>query len=246
MRATGIYAAIHLAGTAALLWLGYTWLGLGEGRALALVESFAVGLAFLCLTCWLYGAAFPFFAKRRISAAFGIALRTLPALIAAAILMVALYWVVGWLGAYLVQHLGFHMASWMTLNFRRPVRPYTVQHTIETIFWVIRWIVLPLLLLPMVAAIALRGWRGFSAIGAGCCRRLYWLKAPILVLMAVWVPCKLLTWVPHMKSFPMEMTSFVARVAAAYLLFVAGWLALAFVTSGGSPVRTQPSTVPSP
>jgi hypothetical protein len=245
MRTTGVFAVIHLAGTALLLWLGYTWLGLGEGRAMALAGSFAVGLGFLCLTCWLYGTAFPFFAERRLSA-FGTTLRRLPALVAAAIVLLVIYALLARLAAYTVQNLGFHMASWMTLNFRTPVRPYTVQHVFRSIFWAVGWIVLPLLGLPMIAAIAMRGWRGFAAIGAGCCRRLYWIKAPLLVLVAVWIPWKLLEWVPHMKSFRMEMVSFVARAAVAYLLFVAGWLALAFVTSGGSPVRTQPTTVPSP
>jgi len=245
MRTTGTFAAIHLAGTAALLWLGYSWLGMGEARATALAFSFAVALLFLCLTCWLYGAAFPFFAGRRVGPAFGTALRGLPALVAAAIALLVLYALVGWL-ADVTSGAGFKLASWMTLNFRKPVRPYTVQHVFDVIFWIVRWMVLPLLMLPMVAAIALRGWRGFAAIGAGCCRRLYWLKAPLLVLIGLWIPLKILGWVPHMKSFPMEMTSFVLRVGVAYLLFVAGWLALAFVTSAGNPVRTQPSTVPSP
>jgi hypothetical protein len=245
MRTTGVFAAIHLAGTALLLWLGYTWLGLGESRGTALAGSFAVALAFVCLTCWLYGAAFPFFAERRIAAAFGAALRRLPALIAAALAVLVVYAVLAWLAGAL-NGPGFKLASWLTMTLRKPVRPNTVQRVMRSIFWVIRWMVLPLLFLPMLAAIASRGWRGFRAVGGGMWRRLYWVKVPVLVVLAVWVPLKLLGWVPQVKGFRLEMTSFVARVGLAYLLFVAGWLALAFVTSAGKPVRTQPSTVPSP
>jgi len=53
----------------------------------------------------------------------------------------------------------------------------------------------------------------------------------VLLLIAVWVPLKLVAWVPHMKTFNGEMTSFVLRAAAAFLLFVSGWLVLAFVTA---------------
>jgi len=245
MRTTGLFAAIHLAGTAFLLWLGYTWLGLGESRAGALAGSVAVALAFLCLACWLYGAAFPFFAKRHIPTAFRMALRRLPELLAAALALLIIYALLARL-ADAVNTPGFKLASWLTLKLRKPVRPAAVQHFFQAIVWAIRWIVLPLLVLPMIAAITVRGWRGFAAIGEGWRRGLYWLKTPVLVLIALWVPWKLLGWVPHMKSFGMEMASFIARAGAAYLLFVAGWLALAFVTSADRPVRTQRSTVPSP
>ena len=59
------------------------------------------------------------------------------------------------------------------------------------------------------------------------------LKCPLLLLCALWVPFRLLDWVPHMGSFAMEMVSFVVRLLVAYLLFVAAWLLLAFFTSGG-------------
>jgi len=245
MRAVGIFGAIHLVGTALLMWLGYTWLGLGESRAGALLGSFVVALLFLLLVCWLYGASFRFFDERRVAGAFRVTLGRVPALAVAVLLGLFVYWLVVLLVAA-ADGKALPVASWLTLQLRKPVRPYTVRHVFEAVFWAIEWIVLPLLLLPMLAAISARGFRGFGSIGAGWHRRLYWLKTPVLVLLAIWVPLKLLAWAPHMKTFRMEMASFVARAAVAYLLFVAGWLALAFVTPAGKPVRTQPSTVPSP
>ena len=106
--------------------------------------------------------------------------------------------------------------------------------------------VLPVLWLPMVAGIASLGWRGFRAVGSRWRKPLYWVEAPVLLLMAAWLPLKLLAWVPEMAGFGLQMASFAARAAAAYLLFVAGWLAIAFVTSGGKPRLTQPKTAVSP
>lgn len=240
MRSTGLFAGIHLAGNAFLLWLGYTWLGLGESRAGALMGSMTVALAMVCMACWLHGASFPFFAERRVGAAFGAALRRLPALIAASIAVLVVYVLLSRLADAMDQP-GFTLASWLTLKLRKPVRPATVQRVFQAVFFVIRWVVLPVLMLPMVSAIASRGWRGFAGIGGRCRSLLYWVEAPVLLLLAVWVPMKLIAWVPHVKSFHMEMTSFVVRAAAAYLLFVVGWLALASVTAGGKRSATASS-----
>ncbi len=98
-------------------------------------------------------------------------------------------------------------------------------------FWVLRWVVVPVLILPVGPAIVARGWAGFGAVASRCRVWLYWLEAPALLLAAVWAPLKLVGWVPHMHSFGGEMTSFVVRAAVAYLLFAAGWLGLAFVTA---------------
>ncbi|HMD71052.1 MAG TPA: hypothetical protein VKF41_06890 [Bryobacteraceae bacterium] len=230
MRSTGLFAGIHLAGNALLLWLGYYWLGLGEARAGALLWSLAVAALVVCGACWLYGAGFAFFVQHRIGAAFRAALRRLAPLVAAAIGVVVVY-------ALLMQtrdamdNPGFRLASWLTLHLRRPVKPATVQAVFHGVFWVLRWIVAPVLILPIGPAIVSRGWAGFGAVASRCRVWLYWLEAPALLLAAVWAPLKLVGWAPHMSSFGGEMTSFVVRAAVAYLLFAAGWLGLAFVTA---------------
>jgi hypothetical protein len=232
MRPTALFAGIQLVGNGLLLWLGYYWLGLGESRAGALLGSLLVAAAVVCLTCCLYGASFAFFAERRVMAAFGTALRRLAPLVVAAIAVLAIYALVSRL-ADALDDPGFRLASWLTLKLRKPVKPATVQRIFHAAVWVARWAIVPVLTLPMVSAIVSRGWRGFGAIVARCRTWLYWIEAPVLVLIAVWVPMKLIAWTPHMKSFGGEMTSFVVRAGIGYLLFVAGWLAVARVTVGG-------------
>jgi hypothetical protein len=240
-----LFAGIHLAGNALLLWLGYYWLGLGESRAGALLWSVLVAAFLVCLTCLLYGASFAFFAGRSVKAAFAAAQRHLAPLVAVAIALLAVY-VLLLRFADAMDNPGFRLASWLTLKLRKPVKPATVQGIFHAVFWVVRWAVVPVLILPMVSAIASRGWAGFQAIASRCRVWRYWIEVPGLLLVALWEPLKLIGWVPHMHSFGGEMTSFVIRATVAYLLFVAGWLVLAFVTSGGKPRLTQPSTVSSP
>jgi hypothetical protein len=238
MRSTGLFAGIHLAGNALLLWLGYYWLGLGESRAGALLGSALVALLLVCLTCWLYGASFAFFAERRVKAAFAMALRRLAPLVVAALALLVVYWLLARL-TDAMDNPGFRLASWLTLKLRKPVRPATVQGIFHAVFWVVRWVVVPVLTLPAAPAILSRGWVGFAGIASRCRVWLYWIETPALLLIALCAPLKLVGWVPHMHSFGGEMTSFVVRTVVAYLLFVTGWLTLAFVTAGKPPAASQ-------
>jgi hypothetical protein len=140
----------------------------------------------------------------------------------------------------------FTLSSYLTLTFRKPVTPASVQNIFGWVFFLIRWAVLPVLLLPAFAAISTSGWSGFKAAGAGVKRWWFWLAAPLLLLAAMRLPFTVLDWKPHASSFAQEMSSFVLRALLAYLLFAAGWLALAFATSAGKPRLTQPSTPDSP
>ena len=241
-------ALTHALANALLLWLGYYWLGLGEGRAAALSWSALVALALVCLGSWCYGAAFLYFdpaTRASVLGAWRTALRHLFPLAVAAVFLVVLYFALDSLPASR-DSWAAKTASWFTLKLRKPVRPAAVLRAFEIALWMLRWMVLPVLWLPMVAGIAARGWRGFRALGSRWRKPLYWVEVPVLLLISVWLPLKLLAWVPEAAGFRLQMASFVARAAAAYLFFVAGWLAIAFVTSGGKPRLTQSKIAVSP
>ena len=116
----------------------------------------------------------------------------------------------------------------------------------EGVFWLVRWMVLPVFLLPVFSGVAGRGWRGLGEIGRHGRAWRYWIAVPVLLACALWLPFRILGWSPHLRSFPMEMVSFTARLLAAYLLFVGAWLLLAFLTAGGRPLRSQSKSVVSP
>jgi hypothetical protein len=241
-------ALIHLLANVVVLWLGYYWLGIGETRAATLAWSALIALIVAGLGCWTYGASFAFFrteANRRVSAAWKSALRNLLPLAAAAVgIAVIYYWLSLW-NDY-SAHPAQQIASYLTLKLRKPVRPSSVLRVFRIVLGLIRWMVVPVLLLPMLSVISSQGWRGFRSVGALARKWLYWIEAPLLLLCAVWAPLEILGWIPHFHSFRTEAASFAVRALAAYLLFVAAWLVLAFVTSGGTPRFTQSKTADSP
>lgn len=248
MGSLQLMTLLHLVANALLLWLGYYWLGVGESRASMLAWSACVAVLIVGLGCWAYGAALVYFQeqeKRRTITAWRTALRNLLPLAIAAIMVGMIYWLLARWADYSTKP-AFQIASYLTLKFRTPVRPTSVAGVFNVLLWVVRWGVLPALLLPMVSVIAARGWGGFRAIGAHAHRWLYWIEVPLLLLSTLWIPLKLLGWVPHVNGFSMETVSFTLRATFAYLLFGASWLVLAFITSGGKPRFTQSSTVASP
>lgn len=239
---------VHFAANAAALGAGYYWLGLSDSRGSTLAWSAFLALLLLLFVCATYGAAFVYFGaveRKAALPAWRIAARNVLPLAVAAIGIAILYWLLA-LWQDFSKGPAFLLGSFLTLTFRKPVAPALMLTIFDAILFLIRWAVLPVLLLPMLSAISTRGWPGFASAGRDGKRWWYWLAVPLLLLAALWAPFAILAWKPHMANFSLEMVSFTLRAAAAYLLFAAGWLALAFATSAGRPSFTQPSTAVSP
>jgi hypothetical protein len=228
--------AVQLVGNAAALLLFYYWLSIGEARAGLLAWSFTVALFTAVLFLWIHGAGLAYGLNPGASP-FLTALRRLPALLAAAIVVLLLYVALAKLQDACADP-SFRLASWLTLKLRKPVKPATVLGIVAVIFWLVRWIVLPVVLLPWLRT-ALT-WRRPPGLPG----RAQWtqrLLMPLLLLCALWLPFHILHWRPLMTNFPLEMASFILRAAIAYLLFTGGLLALE-----GMPLFTQRNRAVSP
>jgi hypothetical protein len=239
--------ALHLAGNALILWLGYAWLGMGESNTLGLLFSAFVILFFACSAAWLHGLAMIHFdgsAGSSLRRASRIALRHIPPLLVLVFIACVVYALLGWVYGSL-GGLAFTIGSYLTMLFRKPVAPQKILAIFHALIWILRWLVVPALLVPAVAHVAVRGWPGFR-ISQQSKRARYWLQMFLLLLAAVWFPIKLLAWIPGMPNFAAEMASFLIRLAVAYLLFAGLLLVLEWRTAGGRPVVTQPSTSSTP
>lgn len=246
-RSIAWLCALHLFGNALILWLGYYWLGIGESDASHLAWSALVVLVFLCSGLWLHGTALALFEhETTLNLAATSALRNLLPLSVIGIAAVMFYGVLAyWHDSF--AHTAFVIASYTTMKLRRPVPPANVLRAFHGFIWVLRWLVVPMLLLPLAAAVANVGWHGFRARSLRrCTNLLYWLEVCALLLLAIWVPLKLLSWIPQFSSFWMQFSSFLGRLALGYLLFVSGLLSLEFLTSAGKPRFIQASTLSSP
>jgi hypothetical protein len=205
---------LHLVADALLLWLGYFWLGIAESSRTLLIASVLAALGILASACWFHGATLVFFRKG--DSPYRTALRHLPALLVAAILVLALYGLLAWAAGASGQP-AFRLASWLTLKLRTAVKPTTVARIFLGGFWIVRWVVLPVALLPMASGIAARGWRGFGEFTWRTGWR-HWLEVPLLLVAGFVLPLALLSWVPAVTGFTLEVVSFSLRALVAYLL----------------------------
>jgi hypothetical protein len=248
-RSLTLLCVLHLFGNALLLWLGYYWLGIGEGSGLQLAWSTLVILFFICSAVWLHGTAFALFdtyRKLSLSTAARSALNHLAPLFVIAICAAAVYGLLAYWHNHFA-HQAFVIASWATMQLRKPIRPASVLRWFHVLIWILRWLVVPVLFFPLAASAATLGWRGLRW---NFFRHSKWIlyaaAVCLLLLCAIWVPLKLVAWVPEIPRFPLQMASFVARIGLGYLLFVAALLSIEFLTSAGKPRLSQSNTVASP
>jgi len=248
-RATRILWLMHFVGNALLLWLAYYWLGVGESTIGRLVWSAVLAVVVLGAALWLHGSGLVFFRSDRIalSPALRTALRNLLPLFVLAIVALFVYGLLSWWRDYSTQP-AFKIASYLTLKSRKPVKPATIQSIFNAILWLVRWAVIPVLLLPLAANVANKGWRGYGSEAWRLSRRwLYWIQVVTLLVAGIWLPLKLINWVPHFDSFSMQMASFLFRLLIAYLLFVTACLLLELVSSGVPVVvPSAPGRTPAP
>ena len=239
---------LQLVGNAALLGLGYYWLGVGESNAANLTLSAVLILALLAGAAWLHGASLAYFRSAqagRLRTILRNSLARLLPLVALAALTVAIYFAATYWNPVTSDRIN-RTASYLTLNFQTPVRPASVERAFSAIWWIVEWVLIPLLLLPAASGVAVHGWRGFAEIGSRFKSWSYWLMVPVLLIVTVWIPFWLMAWKPQMSNFGTEMASLAARFGLAYLLFIAGCLLLAFIASRGKPVVSQEITTVSP
>jgi hypothetical protein len=248
-RATTFLGAFHLIGNALLLWLGYYWLGVGESTMGRLLWSGLLAILILCSALWLHGSAFAYFRfgdQSTIRPAVRAAIVHLAPLFVLAVVTLVVYAALAWWRDYSTQP-ALKIASWLTLKVRKPVKPATIQAGFNGVLWIVRWAIIPVLILPFASAVAAKGWHGFRGESRDVRSRwLYWVEVVALCVIGLWLPLKMITWVPGFHSFGIQMASFVVRLLLAYLIFTASLLLLEFVTSGGNPRVNQPRTVGAP
>ena len=212
--------AFHLFANLLILAVAYYWLTIPESRALTLTWSILIALIALTLASLTYTASFLEPKQWRT-----ILKNALP--VAAAALAIALvYWLLAKWNAYSPTPT-FKIASWLTLKTRKPFKPASFLHTVQVILWTLRWIVLPVLFMPLLAAVASNGWQGFRSIRWRHTNWRYWIEVPLLLLCCLRLPLILIYWVPPLDGFFLQSASVALRFLIAYLLFGIAWLVLA-------------------
>ena len=223
---------IQAAGNALLFWCAFIWLGIRDSRTSQLIETALLGLLILIPWLWLqdgtmiYCGAHSSDRPLGLWGAFRRGAKTLAVFSAVVLAFVLLCWALGRLEAPLTTA-GQRTASWLTFHLRKPVKPATWVRAYHALLWGVRWIVLPVMVLPIAAGAALSGTKGLRhrATRAFC---IQYLGA---LLIGFYIPTLLIHWVPKLTGTTAQLLSFVVRFGIAYVLMVTTWLALTFFST---------------
>jgi hypothetical protein len=121
-------------------------------------------------------------------------------------------------------HTIWKIPSWLTLKLNRPVRIAPFVKAVQILFGFLLWGVLPALATMLLTARE-RGYGLWSGWRIAHLWRLWAITALTLIVLEV-LPWQLAHWVPHMHSALGELFCAIARIGAAVLLAVMGWLLL--------------------
>jgi cytochrome c biogenesis protein CcdA len=163
-----------------------------------------------------------------LATAFHKAVRHLPAIALWAVIFFLLRWLLGTLDAYAISLPGY-LRSELPAWLRRMISEPRLDSIYSGVIWLIRWVILPGVMLPFALFCADQGFRGFTALRDWwrLQRSLsYWIGLLIAALLGVTATQAIMDWKldPKTATLQAEQVSLFFRLLFAYLLGIFSWL----------------------
>jgi hypothetical protein len=146
-----------------------------------------------------------------------------------------LWLLVGKLEAY-QSNLPAYVRSTLPVSLRRHITLPALDTLFSAVLFLVHWILVPGLLLPLVAQAADRSFRGFGAHALSAWRKTiftsaYWLMLTLAALLGVFATQKLMAWKPDFRTSTThsEAVSLAWRLCVAYLFGLFSWMVVCSV-----------------
>ena len=215
MHGTKRVAGLHLIANAALIALVYVWLGIRDARASQIAATVLLGAALIAAALFLHAGTWHWMRTGN----WRISPRELLRFTAAIAIVLACWWLLSMIPQ---DRAAQWTASFLTLHTRTPIKPETVARVLAALVWIVRWFVIPILVL--------RQHRNPRS----------WLILAAALLLGVYLPQRLIHWTPNFKSTTAEVLSMTLRWGLAYALATAAWLTVLRQTANAPRLDTQP------
>ena len=234
---------LNFVGNAAALAAWYFWLLVPDAHGWQVAGSVLAALCIIVLVVWLRAGTFTYFrlAEFRdggaVWRAFRHSLRHIVALAGWAVMLAAVLWFLIWLRTYPPQ---FGVWLWQRLpESLRFASPRQFTQYAEWLLWFIILVIVPAVWLPVATTVAATGFekhvtRSWRALK----RAMYWVWFCVLVLIGVYIPYKLIWWIPNVDDLRKQAWSMGLRFFAAYSVLITAWIALVWMVG----VRTERET----
>ncbi len=240
---------LNVIGNAALVAAVYFWLLLPDAHGWQFASSALLALAVIFCGVWLRVGSFAFFrvAEFRDNAtvwrAFRHALRHIIPLAIWAILLAVLEWLLYSRLRYAPQ---FGVWLWQKAPALRFGSPRAIFHVTRWLIW-IAMALLAAIWLPVASTVAAAGFKPKPMVRSWRLlkRGSYWLWFCALALVGVYLPYKLVWWIPDVSTLNQQAWSAGLRFALAYVLLISAWVALLLII-GDRLSELDPQPIASP
>src|SRR5215471_13959963 len=242
---------VQLAGNAIIIALFVEWLRIPEAHWWQLISQALLILALLGAVLVLHGGTLAYFesahadSAAQLLPAFRKALKHIASLAVCAFLLHIPWALSGHLYNYQTSFPGY-LRSEFPAWLRRMISEPALDSTYTFLLFVLRWVILPGLLLPFLLFCADKGFSGFIAFRNWwkTIRSLaYWIVLIVAAIVGVYLVGVVMGWRldPKTSTFHGEYANFAMRLLLAYLLGLFSWL---FVGSmlGRAGRAAQPGT----
>jgi len=212
------------------------WLLIAEATVWQLGLNVMLAFVFVAGSLLLHGGTLNYFSDRfrdesaGVANAFGRALRHLGAIALCAALLYWIWSLAGGLGEY-NETVPTYVRSTLPAFLRQHISLAFLAGAYDTVVFLLQWVVVPGLFLPLVLQAADQGFRGFGRAGWIAWKNAiaslpYWLILLVAALLGVYAGSKIMDWRPTMKdsTFSTETASLVLRLFFSYLLGLFSWL----------------------
>jgi hypothetical protein len=231
---------LNIVGNAAALAAWYFWLLVPDAHGWQVAGSLLAAVCIIVLVVWLRAGTFAYFrlAEFRNNGAlwhaFRQSLRHIVALAVWALVLAAALWFLISLRTYPPQ-LGVWL--WQKLPaWLRFASPHQITRGADWLLWFLILVIVPAVWLPVATTVAATGFgKGLARSWRVLKRAMYWGWFCVLIFVGVYIPYKLIWWIPTVDNLRKQAWSMGLRFLAAYVIVITALIALVWMAG----VRTE-------
>jgi len=225
---------LNFAANAAVLVVWYFWLLIPDARGWQVAGSALVAVMTVALVLWLRAGTLAWFrivAFRQtgtIGSAYRHALRRVPALGIWVLVFIVFAWLLWGVHSYVPQ-----FAVWFRQRLNGGPSPRNIVHDLNWLLLLIVGLVMPGLWLPIATTVSSVGFQPEHIIRARRVwkRPFYWLWFCLLLGFGVYIPYKLVWWVPDLQTIRQQSWSMGLRFLLAYTIGITAFIAVVWLTA---------------
>lgn len=225
---------LNFVANAVVLAAAYFWLLIPDARGWQVAGSALIAIFIVALVLWLRAGTLAYFriAESRkdgaVWRAYRHALRHVPALALWVLVFLVFAWLLLSLRPYIPQ-----FAVWIRQKLGVGPSPRNIMADANWLLLLLVGIVMPGLWLPIAATVSAVGFTPKHIVRTRRVwkRPLYWLWFCLLLGFGIYLPYKLVWWIPDLQTIRQQAWSMSLRFLLAYLIGVTAFLAVVWMTA---------------